>query len=182
MSNTMVQEIAIPTNCSLYASAYNTQSPADFADCFATLVPRSDLTALQIYAAVARQTPAWVDALMAARNRVVGLLGLKNIGAITDVPEGIEHKLQPGHRLGIFSFVRATPTELVVEDADKHLVVQLAVLKEPHSAQHDRLSVTTVVHIHNMLGRLYMLPVARAHKFIVPAVLRQASAAIAQAS
>ncbi|WP_447502740.1 DUF2867 domain-containing protein, partial [Acinetobacter pittii] len=34
------------------------------------------------------------------------------------------------------------------------------------------LTVTTVVHIKNLLGRLYMVPVIPAHRKIVPATLQ----------
>ncbi|WP_396433109.1 DUF2867 domain-containing protein [Limnohabitans sp.] len=34
------------------------------------------------------------------------------------------------------------------------------------------LTVSTVVHMHNVLGRLNMLPVAPVHKLIVPSVMR----------
>lgn len=35
--------------------------------------------------------------------------------------------------------------------------------------------MTTVVHVHNWLGRLYMLPVAPLHKIIVKTMLKRAA-------
>jgi hypothetical protein len=171
-----VKEIPIPSDCSLHESAQS----AYFADAFATLVPRSDLTATQLYAAVMRSTPAWVDSLMRARNGVVAWFGLKNLGVLSAVPNATEQPLQAGQRIGIFSFVRETPSELVIQDTDKHLTAQIAVIKQTVDSQHDRLIACTVVHTHNLLGRVYLTPVGRAHKFIVPAVLRGATAAILQ--
>jgi hypothetical protein len=179
--NHIVKEIPIPADCSLQSHTHN----ADFADAFTVRIPLSDLTATQIYAAVARQTPVWVDSLMALRNQVASLFGLKHLGSLADVsrdlPARAEHDLQVGQRMGLFSFVSATPHELVVEDTDKHLTVQLSILKNTMDYQYDRLTLTTVVHIRNMLGRLYMLPVGPAHKLIAPAVLRQAPTAVAEA-
>jgi hypothetical protein len=179
--NHLVKEIPIPADCSLQDSAHS----ADFADAFTIRIPRSDLTATQIYAAVAGRTPVWVDSLMAVRNQLVSLLGLKHLGRLADVsrdlPSGAEHSLQVGQRMGLFNFVSATPNELVVEDADKHLTVQLSILKNAMDDQYDHLTLTTVVHIRNTLGRLYMLPVGPAHKLIAPAVLQQAPAAVAEA-
>jgi Protein of unknown function (DUF2867) len=179
--NYLVEEIPIPADCSLQDSAHD----AHFADAFTVHIPHSDLTATQIYAAVASHTPVWIDSLMAVRNQVVRLFGLKHLGSLADVsrdlPSGAEHSLQVGQRMGLFSFVSATPNELVVEDADKHLTVQLSILKNPVDDQHDRLTLTTVVHIRNTLGRLYMLPVGPAHKLIAPAVLRRAPEAVAEA-
>ncbi len=171
-----VEEVSIPTDCSLHESAQN----AYFADAFATLIPRSDLTATQLYAAVMRSTPAWVDSLMRARNGVVAWFGLKNLGVLSAVPDTIGQPLQIGQLVGIFSFVRETPTELVIQDTDKHLTVQIAVIKQTVDSQHDRLIACTVVHIHNLLGRAYLVPVGKAHKYILPAVLRGAPTAVLQ--
>jgi hypothetical protein len=172
-----VNEIPIPTDCSLHDSART----AYFADAFETVVPRSHLTATQLYGVVMRSTPRWVDNAMRTRNRVVRWFGLKDLGALSAVPAMADQPLQPGQRIGIFTFAHATPTELVMQDTDKHLSVQIAVIKQSVDAVHDRVIACTVVHTHNLLGRLYLLPVGPAHKHIVPAVLRRAHAAVASA-
>ncbi len=173
----MAKEISIPTDCSLYASART----AYFADAFETLVPRSDMTAAQLYGAVMRSTPQWVDGAMLVRNRIVRLFGLKDLGALSAVPAMAEQTLEPGQRIGIFTFASAAPHELVMQDIDKHLSVQIAVIKQTVDDAHDRVIACTVVHTHNLLGKLYLLPVVPAHKRIVPAVLRRAHAAVASA-
>lgn len=173
----LVKEIPIPATCSLHARAQT----ASFADAFSTLVPRSDLTATQLFTAIGRQTPSWINSLMSLRNSVVRQLGLKDLGTLSALPHTLAEPLQAGQRVGIFTFVRCTPDEVVVQDDDKHLTVQLALLKRNVDAEHDEITLCTVVHTHNALGRLYMLPVGPAHKLIVPAVLRQAPTAVAQA-
>jgi Protein of unknown function (DUF2867) len=171
----MTYEVPIPSDCSLFESSRT----AYFADAFETRVPHSDLTATQLYGAVMRSTPAWVDTAMRVRNRIVRLFGLKDLGALSDVRGHAEQTLLPGQRIGIFTFAYASPTELVMHDNDKHLSVQIAVIKQPLDATHDRLIACTVVHTHNLLGRLYLLPVGPAHKHIVvPAVLNRAYAAV----
>jgi hypothetical protein len=172
-----VKEISIPAGCSLHARAQT----ASFADAFSTLVPRSDLTATELFVAIGRQTPAWINSLMNLRNSIVRQLGLKDLGTLAALPHTLVEPLQPGQRVGIFTFVRSTPDELVVQDDDKHLTVQLALLKRNIDTEHDEITLCTVVHTHNTLGSLYMLPVGPAHKRIVPTVLRQAPAAVAQA-
>lgn len=172
-----VKEVPIPTSCSLHASV----RAASFADAFSTLVPRSDLTATELFVAVGSQTPAWINSLMNLRNSIVRQLGLKDLGTLAALPQDMAKPLQAGQRIGIFTFVRATPDELVVQDDDKHLTVQLALLKRNIDVAQDEITLCTVVHTHNTVGRLYMLPVGPAHKRIVPAVLRQAPAAVALA-
>lgn len=168
----MTRTVSIPANCALAA----TQHDADFADAYEVLVPASQLTATEIYRAVTRQAPGWVEGLMHVRNQVVQLFGLKNLGTMAAVPPG---EAVPGKRMGLFEVVSSSPHEVVLQDDDKHLVVQLSVLKQTHDDAHDKLTLSTVVHIHNTLGRAYMVLVGPAHKVIAPAVLRRAPQAVA---
>lgn len=168
----MVQSVPIPAVCPLAATQHN----ADFADAYQVLVPASALTATEIYRAITRRTPAWVEKLMWLRNRMVQPFGLKNLGAMSAVREG---EALPGQRLGLFEVVSSNAHELILQDDDRHLVVRLSVLKQPHNEVHDKLTLSTVVHIHNTLGRIYMFFVGPAHKVIAPAVVRRAPQAVA---
>ncbi len=168
----MTRAVTLPAGCALATR----QHDADFADAYEVLVPASSLTATEIYRALSRQTPGWINKLMRLRNQVVQPLGLKDLGALSAVPSG---EAVPGQRMGLFEVVSVAPHELVLQDDDKHLVVQLSVLRQSHDAVHDKLTLSTVVHIHNALGRVYMLFVGPAHKIIAPALLRRAPAAVA---
>lgn len=143
---------------------------SDFHDCYQLPIAPTGRTALELYLDVVARTPAWVNRLMALRNRVVGLFGLKNLGHLhgaTAQRPASEYKL--GDRVGIFSILYLSGDEVILGDTDKHLTVRVSVrkLSEPRSA----IAVSTVVHIHNLLGRVYMLFVAPVHKRIVPAML-----------
>ena len=168
----MTRSVPIPASCQLSSR----QHDADFADAYEALVPASNLTATEIYRAITRHTPGWVEGLMRLRNQVVQPFGLKNLGTLATVPPG---EAVPGKRMGIFEVVSSQPHELVLQDDDKHLLVQLSVFKQTHDGAHDKLTLSTVVHIHNTLGRVYMAFVGRAHKVIAPAVLRRAPQAVA---
>lgn len=172
-----VSATPMPSDCSLVAITAN----ASFADTFTVIVPHSTLTALQIYAAVARHTPGWVETLMALRNKAVRMVGLKNLGQLSDVPTAADHGLIPGDRIGLFTLVSAEPEQLVMQDDDHHLIVQLSLQKMMLDNKHDKLALSTVVHTKNTLGKLYMLPVGPIHKLIVPAVLGRAPEAVLQA-
>lgn len=168
----MVSPVPIPAACRLAA----TQHDADFADAYEVLVPRSALSATEIYRAITRQTPGWVEGLMRLRNQVVQPFGLKNLGTMAAVPPG---EAVPGKRMGLFEVVSSNPHELLLQDDDKHLLVQLSVFKQAHDDVHDKVTLSTVVHIHNTLGRMYMAFVGPAHKVIAPAVVRRAPQAVA---
>ena len=62
-------------------------------------------------------------------------------------------------------------SEISLGDSDKHLDVQVSVQKRMHEDA-SWLAVSTVVHVHNGLGKFYMFFVAPAHRVIAPATLR----------
>lgn len=110
---------------------------------------------------------------MALRNKIVSVCGLKNLGQIDDV-ENEKHAsaYQAGDMVGIFTLLSVSDEEIILCDSDKHLDVQISVYKEKH--QSDIVTISTVVHTHNLLGKVYMLFVTPAHKMIVPATIRRA--------
>ena len=143
---------------------------SDFHDCYELAIAPTGRTALALYLDVVARTPGWVDRLMALRNRVAGWFGLKNLGHLNGATArrpASEYKL--GDRVGIFSILYLSDEEVILGDKDKHLQVRVSVRKlaGPRSA----IAVATVVHIHNLLGRVYMLFVAPVHRRIVPAML-----------
>jgi hypothetical protein len=147
---------------------------AHFKDAWSVEPADPGLCALGQFLKAAQATPAWVNHLMSVRNRVVAQLGLKDLGHLRgfnpDKPLG---EYQPGDRVGVFALLENQVDEVVLGDTDQHLDVALSVHRgrDPKSGR-VVLTVSTVVHIHNMLGRLYMLPVAPVHKLIVPSVMR----------
>ncbi len=143
---------------------------AYYHDCYQVAAPDANASALELYLHVVRQTPAWVNGLMALRNRLVALAGLKDLGHLGGPGTArATDDYRVGDRIGIFSLLHLAPDEVLLGDSDKHLDVVVSVCKAPQGA----VSVTTVVHVHNWLGRLYMLPVTPLHKIIVRAMLKK---------
>ena len=145
-----------------------------FHDAWAVPAGDASLTALGQFLKAAGQTPRWVSACMTLRNRVVSLFGLKNLGGLENLPRHkAEADYRPGDRVGIFTLFENTPGEVLLGDRDKHLDVTLSVHVAPDPASGASLvTITTVVRVHNLLGRVYMLPVAPMHRLIAPRVLR----------
>jgi len=147
---------------------------AHFADSYRVEVAHPERTALQHFVQALQATPPWVRMLMRLRNRAVALVGLKTLDTWDPQPGSFEI----GSRLGIFTLIRLSDDEVIAGDADKHLRVVLSVQRLPATEHHPAaVSLTTVVHIHNWLGHLYMLPVGPAHKLIAPRVLRRVNEA-----
>lgn len=110
---------------------------------------------------------------MTARNRLGRIVGLKDLGTLSEVAAGkAASAYQPGERVGIFTVFENTFDEALIGDEDKHLNVVLGIHRKAHSDEKRvSITVTTVVHVKNMLGSIYMLPVKPMHRLITPAVL-----------
>lgn len=114
----------------------------------------------------------WVGTLMAVRDAVVGRVGLKTARQLTL----LDAQSKTG-RLGIFKIYGTSPTEVVFGEDDKHLDFRLSVLcsSQPLSGGKRHLTLSTVVHCHNRLGRLYILVIAPFHRLVVQSSLRRAA-------
>lgn len=146
---------------------------ASYYDCYAIGVPNDGRSALGYFLTAISNTPAWVNSLMTLRNKTVRLFGLKDLGGMGNFDsKKPDTDYLPGDRVGIFTLISNTPGEVLLGDSDKHLDVVLSIYKSTAAGVGDcSIVVTTVVHTHNLLGKLYMLPVTPLHKIIAPAVL-----------
>jgi Protein of unknown function (DUF2867) len=168
--NTTPTETSAPRDSeveSLLAGAY-------FCDAWAIRAANPNLDALGQFLRVAKTTPRWVERLMAIRNRVVSTFGLKDLGGLSRIEaDKNASAFLPGDRVGIFTLFSRSPGEVLLGDKDKHLDVVVSVHKGV--AAEDGavvVTVTPVVHVHNWLGRLYMLPVAPVHRLIARSMVR----------
>jgi Protein of unknown function (DUF2867) len=145
---------------------------ADFADAYRIVVERPERKAMAHFVCALQRTPAWVRAMMHVRNRAVALVGLRSSAAWEPRATDNDHPYAIGERVGIFELMHVDDDEVVAGDDDKHLRVLISVQREaPRDGQPAAVVMTTVVHIHNWLGHLYMMPVTPAHKVIAPTVL-----------
>ena len=152
-----------------------TTSGAYYFDAYQAPIVADERSALDIYLHMVNSTPEWVNWLMALRNKAVAVVGLKNLGHLSDVAQpksGINY--QVGDRVGIFSVLFLSDKEVILGESDKHLDVKLSVYKMDENKP--TVFISTVVHVHNVLGRLYMLFVTPMHKLIAPTMLKKIEA------
>ena len=114
--------------------------------------------------------PAWIGALMRVRDAVVALFGIKTAKKLTGAPSGPR-----ASRVGIFKVYSIDDSEMVVGEDDKHLDFRVSVLRTAIPGGGARLTVSTVVHCHNVLGRIYLFVIAPFHRMVVKSVLRRAA-------
>ena len=100
------------------------------------------------------------------RDAISGLFGVKRLGGFRGRPP---ESVAPGDRLEFFLVEEVAPGLMVLTERDRHLDVMTAVTVEGQ-----RLAITSSVVTHNLFGRLYMLPVAPAHRLIVRSLMRRA--------
>ncbi|HEX7889945.1 MAG TPA: DUF2867 domain-containing protein [Ramlibacter sp.] len=119
----------------------------------------------------AHQAP-WIGRLMTARDALVASFGLKTAKHLASAGEE-----SGAGRLGIFRIYSTSSTEVVLGEDDKHLDFRLSVLcsgrSSPGAPRH--LTLSTVVHCHNRLGRLYIFLIAPFHRLVVQSSLRSAA-------
>ncbi|MBF5004412.1 DUF2867 domain-containing protein [Diaphorobacter caeni] len=163
------QRVSIPEVSVVAPALHN----AYYADAYAVADPAPQLGSMETCLHVLRATPDWVERAMDLRNAVVSRLGLKNLGRLGGFDT---HKpaadYRVGDAVGIFSLQHVGNDEVVMGDSDRHLDVCVSVFKSVADRQ---LVISTVVHVKNWFGRLYMLPVTPAHQIIVPAMLKKLS-------
>lgn len=110
--------------------------------------------------------PKWMKRLMALRNSIVSVFGLK-----TSIPEQSGNCWEIGSQAGMFKVFGKTTNEIILGDDDKHLDFRVSLLLE-QDKQYKRVAVTTTVMHHNWLGRCYFFFVKPIHRLIVPLTLK----------
>ena len=152
-----------------------TLANANFADCYETPDPQPQTSALQTWLDLVRQTPRWINHLMALRNRIVLLAGLK-VGHLGDLAHCDASRYRCGDRVGIFELRHDSEREVVLGQDDRHLNVQLSLLKHQRDGDGRAvLCLSTVVHVHNAMGHAYMAVVTPFHRRIARAMLARAA-------
>jgi len=155
--------IEVPTPALAFASAGLPGS--DFSDAFSGHINRADVTAMQVARGMFEDPPRWVSSLMAVRDGVVSLVGLKTSKGL--IARGREGKV------GIFPVRSNTATEVVLGEDDKHLDFRVWVHVEPQG-KGCRVTTSTVVRTHNRLGRVYLATIMPFHRLIARQMLSRA--------
>lgn len=170
MPDSIVRPVPLPAESAIAALFRS----ASFSDAFMARLPPSpvphDLGALA-HAAFGRP-PAWVSALMHVRDGVMGRFGVKTAGEMRR-----DAQASGGPHIDFFKVIARYPDELIVGEDDRHLDFRASLLLRPApGGATQELVVTTVVHCHNLLGRLYIRAIAPFHRIIVRASLARAAA------
>ena len=166
---TLVKPVALPAQ-SAVATVYESMN---LADAFAIQLPfgtSSDPDVLWRFLIL--QQPSWIGWLTNVRDAIVACFGLKTAKHLATLSGEAN-----ADRIGIFKVYGKSETEIVLGEDDKHLDFRLSVLRTPDLSPTlgGQLTVSTVVHCHNLLGRAYILLIAPFHRQVVKASFRRAA-------
>ncbi|HEY0331214.1 MAG TPA: DUF2867 domain-containing protein [Rhodopseudomonas sp.] len=135
---------------------------AQFIDAYSVGVAQP-LDARQAAIRMMTRSPRWVAALMALRNIMVAPLGLSR-----PQPDAAPR----ADRIGIFPVISETPQRLIAGFDDSHLDFRVVVDVAP-AGNGSRVTASTLVLTHNLIGRSYLAVILPFHRLVVRAMLRQ---------
>ena len=143
---------------------------ADLLDAFAINLPAGANDDLEALARAGFERPAgWIRALTRVRDAVMATVGVKSSRAIGAAAAA------RGLVIGYFPLLSKSAEELVVGEDDRHLDFRVGILLRAGAAGGRELVVVTVVHCHNLLGRMYLAVITPFHRVIARANLEQAA-------
>ena len=147
----------------------------NLADAYSVTLPAGSITSPeQLARFIFSQQAPWITRLMKIRDVLVAGFGLKTSAQLTSHSAD-----RQARRVGIFKIYNTTEREIILGEDDKHLDFRLSILCSVPVGLTDerRLVLSTVVHCHNRLGRVYIFLIAPFHRVIVQACLRRAARA-----
>jgi hypothetical protein len=145
---------------------------ADLLDAFAISLPTGATRDIDALARVILTDPApWFVGLLKVRDITMAWLGVQTS---RDMREKARHS---GAETIDFFIVRSRTTrELILGEDDKHLDFRASVLLRSLSDDRDdEVVLTTVVHCHNLFGRIYLRVISPFHRLVVRSNLARAA-------
>ena len=125
------------------------------------------VTALAAWNNIRTQPVPFVRLAFRVRDAISTCFGVKPIGGFSRTEM---EKVSKGEHLDFFLVEHIAPDVLTLTARDRHLDVMTCITVDENT-----VSVTSSVITHNMFGRIYMIPVAIAHRLIVRRSLAQLS-------
>ncbi len=146
--------------------------PADYTDVYSCETDSAKaVTADDIMVGFWTDMPGWADALFRLRDFLARFAGLKGSGG--GAPEEFEKCIRSGCAYRFASVPAKNGRETVLLLSDKHLDAHMSVYTGQGS-----VSVITLVHFRNRLGRIYFFAIRPFHGLVVKNMLKRAVAKV----
>ena len=144
-----------------------------FRDAYRAPLEKPELGIVAIYAAVFGHTPRFAKALLIARNALARLAGLETPPASSILRPAIGGAYAVGDQIGPWPVFAINANEIVAGRNNSHLDFRVSVLRQD-SAEGSTVTVSTICHVHNRAGKIYLFFVIPFHRFGVRMLLRNA--------
>lgn len=163
----VIKSVALPEHSALQGI----YTSVDLADAYATDLPSDASHVPEVLARfLLTQQAAWMKLLMRLRDILVAGFGLKTSAHLTSPSAGA-----PGERIGIFKIYSRSANEIILGEDDRHLDFRLSLLCSSSEDGQRAVTLSTVVHCHNQLGRSYLFLITPFHRQIVRSMLSRAA-------
>lgn len=145
--------------------------PANYVDSFECVInTEREISADDIMVAFWTKSPGWVNRLFKFRDKIVAPFGIQSGNNRNS--DLFEAAIRNHGSYRFIETVVKSNNETVIGADDKHLKMYFSVKTIKTKEKQQKLSVSTVVHFHNLLGRAYFLVIYPFHYFIVPSMIR----------
>tara|TARA_R110002094_G_scaffold221063_1_gene194506 strand:+ start:676 stop:1194 length:519 start_codon:yes stop_codon:yes gene_type:complete len=155
-----VKETELPSDSGLHAL----YRPGDFLDCYSVVLSPPDPPLAEILQYLLIEMPGWARMLMRIRDGIVRVFGIRTS---QDFPQDNRFRrvLTVGDHVGFMEVRAITETEIILGQDDRHLDFRVTIYREPGTG--GQVSLATLVHRHNWIGRLYLALIMPFHILIV---------------
>ncbi|MFD2208022.1 DUF2867 domain-containing protein [Kiloniella antarctica] len=124
-----------------------------------------EIRTIEAWRMIASNPPRMLKLAFLLRDKVSAFFGVQRINGFSG---GCPDQVQVKDQLDFFVVEYISDTVLTLTVRDKHLDVMTCI-----TTDHERLTITSSVKTHNAFGRVYMIPVAPAHRLIVSKDLKR---------
>ena len=132
-----------------------------------------DISAYDAYRIMTQSQPKWLKILFQMRDFLGRMVGIRTIKGFNQLTEDIPNI---GDLVHFFTVFELEKDKLTLVIKDHHLDVCLHLRLIDDNDQQNKLYVITSVKNHNLIGKLYMVPVSVLHPFIVNRLLKNLNA------
>ncbi len=130
----------------------------DFSDAYQGHVAQPHTTAIQAARAIFENPPRFAVVLMAIRNAIVQLFGLKT-------PNELDHAGSSHRMVGIFPLLSESHQEVIIGGNDKHLDFRICISIHENKSGCE-LTMSTLVSFNNLFGKIYLFMVMPFHRML----------------
>jgi hypothetical protein len=167
--NMKIIKSSLPEN-----SQAKTFLPAGYVEAYSVIVPdNSRLTPDNIFITIWTDFPVWLQTLFKLRDWLVKPFGLKTGNPKKNFKQKFEEAIRGGNPLDLMTVPAKTADETVMRLTDKHLTTELSVHTERLSNNQRKISIITLVHYHNTLGKIYFFLIRPFHTIIVKTITKR---------